>query len=297
MRFIGTKIVIAEAMSRAAYNLFRGWTLPADENGADEGYLVEYQDGGKPNVPGRAGYVSWSPKEQFDAAYRPCTAMTFGLAVEALKRGMRVARAGWNGANQWVCLGAGRLDLPAASFWNEHTRAHAEQNGGCATVRPYLILKTAQDDILMGWAPSQSDVLAEDWMMVDVVETKTYHDGTKATGPAPLPSISPAEQERLQQHVDMVRESGCAPGDGAGQQQEAAPAAVADLPPHQKRVVEEKRELDERKQKLEAFFDTATFAQLDDSEQGRLHAQHDVMVDYSRILGDRIEAFTSLAAA
>lgn len=75
------------------------------------------------------------------------------------------------------------------------------------------------------------------------------------------------------------------------------PSAGAGLPPHQQRVVEEKRDLDERKDKLEEFFDTATFAQLDDSEQGRLHAQHAAMVDYSRILGDRIEAFTVLAAA
>lgn len=79
MRYIGTKTIIAEAMTRAAYNTFRGWTLPADENGADEGYLVEYQDGGKPNVPGRAGYVSWSPKEQFDNAYRARPAVP-GLA-------------------------------------------------------------------------------------------------------------------------------------------------------------------------------------------------------------------------
>lgn len=75
------------------------------------------------------------------------------------------------------------------------------------------------------------------------------------------------------------------------------PAPGAGLPPHQQRVVEEKRELDERKNKLEAFFDTATFAQLDDCEQGRLHAQHAAMVDYARILGDRIEAFTLPAAA
>lgn len=78
-RFIGTKVVAAEPMTRAAYNAFRGWTLPADENGADDGYLVEYQDGGLPNVPGRAGYVSWSPKEQFDNAYRARPAV-LGLA-------------------------------------------------------------------------------------------------------------------------------------------------------------------------------------------------------------------------
>lgn len=70
-RYIGTKIILALAMTRLAYNEYRGWDLPADENGADEGYLVEYQDGGKPNHPGHVGYISWSPKEQFEAAYLP----------------------------------------------------------------------------------------------------------------------------------------------------------------------------------------------------------------------------------
>ena len=67
--YIGTKIINARPMNRLDYTKFRGWTLPADENGEDEGYLVEYTDGGKPNLPGFAGYVSWSPKEQFECAY------------------------------------------------------------------------------------------------------------------------------------------------------------------------------------------------------------------------------------
>lgn len=87
--FIGTQIINAAPMNRADYNTFRGWTLPADEDGADEGYLVEYTDGGKPNVPGYAGYVSWSPKAQFDGAYRETAGLTFGMAIEALKLGNR----------------------------------------------------------------------------------------------------------------------------------------------------------------------------------------------------------------
>lgn len=67
--YIGTKMINAQAMTRASYNAMRGWTLPADEDGNDEGYLVEYLDGGKPNHPDFAGYVSWSPKAQFEAAY------------------------------------------------------------------------------------------------------------------------------------------------------------------------------------------------------------------------------------
>ena len=67
--YIGTKIINAKPMTRQEYNDFRGWQLPKDENGNDEGYLVEYLDGGKPNTAEYAGYVSWSPKAQFEAAY------------------------------------------------------------------------------------------------------------------------------------------------------------------------------------------------------------------------------------
>lgn len=67
--FTGTKTVNAKPMNRLDYNRLRGWALPANEDGADEGYLVEYTDGGKPNHPDFAGYISWSPKAQFDRAY------------------------------------------------------------------------------------------------------------------------------------------------------------------------------------------------------------------------------------
>lgn len=57
--FIGIKEVDAKPMTRGEYNEYRGWTIPADENPADEGYLVKYSD----------SYESWSPKEAFDEAY------------------------------------------------------------------------------------------------------------------------------------------------------------------------------------------------------------------------------------
>ena len=67
--YIGTKIINATPMNRADYNEYRNWNLPENEDGSDEGYLVEYTDGGKPNDSRHAGYISWSPKAQFDAAY------------------------------------------------------------------------------------------------------------------------------------------------------------------------------------------------------------------------------------
>jgi hypothetical protein len=70
LNYIGTKAVRATPMTRLAYTQLRGWMLPDDENGADEGFLVEYIDGGQANHPAFEGYVSWSPKEVFERAYR-----------------------------------------------------------------------------------------------------------------------------------------------------------------------------------------------------------------------------------
>lgn len=67
--FVGRKVVHAAPMTRADYNILRGWELPSDENGNDDGYLVEYADGGQANVAGFDGYVSWSPKDVFERAY------------------------------------------------------------------------------------------------------------------------------------------------------------------------------------------------------------------------------------
>lgn len=69
------------------------------------------------------------------------------------------------------------------------------------------------------------------------------------------------------------------------------PTATSTLQPHQQRVVDEKRDLDERATKLDAFFATPIFTGLDTSEQGRLREQLGYMRNYSDILGERIAAF------
>lgn len=68
--FIGTKRLLAQPMNRADYNSYRGWELPKDEDGSDAGYLVEYLDGGKPNDDRHGGYISWSPQDVFERAYK-----------------------------------------------------------------------------------------------------------------------------------------------------------------------------------------------------------------------------------
>lgn len=154
---IGTKMVTAQPMTRQAYNDYRGWTLPADENGADDGYLVEYMDGGKSNDSRHAGYISWSPKAQFDAAYRPTTGMTFGLAIEALKAGKLVARAGWNGKGMW-------LGLVLGYDYNPDDGKATTYALGCLKL-PWIGMKTA-DNKFVPWLASQTDMLADDWVLV-----------------------------------------------------------------------------------------------------------------------------------
>lgn len=68
--YVGRKDILAAPMNRRDYNDLRGWVLPEDEDGDDEGYLVEYVDGGKANVEGFRGYISWSPKDVFERAYQ-----------------------------------------------------------------------------------------------------------------------------------------------------------------------------------------------------------------------------------
>jgi hypothetical protein len=158
--YIGTKVVQARPMTRAEHNAYRGWPLPADENGADEGFLVEYLDGGKANHPQHKGYISWSPKEQFDAAYRAFGAMTFGLALEALKLGRKVARSGWNGKGMFLFL------VPGSTFQvNRPPLLGIYPEGTKVDYCPHIDMKTA-DNKVVPWLASQTDVLAEDWTVI-----------------------------------------------------------------------------------------------------------------------------------
>lgn len=166
-QYIGVKLINAKPMTRLEYNTFRGWALPADENGDDEGYLVEYLDGGKANHKDYEGYISWSPKDVFDRAYGPTTGMTFGLAIEALKKGSKVARAGWNGKGMWLVLVPGTKDVAL--------RAGTPYEKALGDVPPIEILPhidmwttnaQGRRAMLPGWLASQTDMLANDWSIV-----------------------------------------------------------------------------------------------------------------------------------
>jgi hypothetical protein len=70
--FIGTKVVNATPATKLIYCELRRWTCPENEDPDEEGYVVEYTDRiqNPPAVEGFQGYVTWSPKEVFERAYR-----------------------------------------------------------------------------------------------------------------------------------------------------------------------------------------------------------------------------------
>lgn len=94
--------------------------------------------------------------------------LTFSDALVALKQGEKVARAGWNGKDQYVVAQAQATTTDAAKIWNPHNKAHAEKLGGQIDVAPYCTLKTAQDTLVMGWVPSTGDLFAEDWVVLSI---------------------------------------------------------------------------------------------------------------------------------
>ena len=101
------------------------------------------------------------------AGYRPH--FDFGDAIRHLKAGRRVTRAGWNGTGMWLSLSGpltGR-EIAFENFWSKNNSEFARLNGGSAVVLPSISMKTVDGGILMGWLASQTDMLAEDWVVVD----------------------------------------------------------------------------------------------------------------------------------
>lgn len=143
-KYLGVKIVEAKPMTADGAEIIL--KRPINTINADDcnGYFVKYPD----------GYASWSPKKQFEEAYRQIGGMTFGLAIEALKKGFRMARAGWNGKGIFI-----ELQVPDENSKMTH---------------PYIFIDTTglESDNLFAprdrvpWLASQTDMLAEDWMEV-----------------------------------------------------------------------------------------------------------------------------------
>lgn len=92
--YTGTKTIKAVPMTKGAYNKYRGWDMPADEDANEPVYLVEYEadPSSKPNHPDHAGYISMSPKHVFDKAYRPSETYIDRLHIEKADLDDKIAK-------------------------------------------------------------------------------------------------------------------------------------------------------------------------------------------------------------
>lgn len=80
--------------------------------------------------------------------------MNFGQAIEAMKNGKKVARAGWNGKGMYLYLADGGL----------LTEAIGDDS---FPFTDSIVMKTTDDKYCIGWLASQTDMLAEDWKIVE----------------------------------------------------------------------------------------------------------------------------------
>ncbi len=134
-KYIGVKIIEAKKIQ---------------EGTGAECYKIKYPD----------GYTSWSPTKAFEEAYRRIDGMTFGLAIEAMKKGCSVARKGWNGKDQFIYLIKGSAMQKVLQYgYGEYV--------GEPTIVDTLAIKTTSNQIQIGWLASQTDMLAEDWYIVE----------------------------------------------------------------------------------------------------------------------------------
>lgn len=139
-KYIGTKMIEAEPMTKFEYNKLKDRNIPGEDQ---EGYKVGYfYDMTKTD---KAGYESWSPKTQFEEAYRESTNLNFGIAIELAKKGFKVARQGWNGKGMYLEM------------------QNVDENSKMGY--PYIYLKTV-DNKFVPWNPNNLDMLSEDWVIV-----------------------------------------------------------------------------------------------------------------------------------
>lgn len=89
----------------------------------------------------------------------------FSHALAWIKDGLKATRAGWNGPGQWVALSPG-FQLEPSRVYSGPVRAAVEASDTLGNFSPYLLLANSSGDYVP-WAPSQGDLLADDWSTVE----------------------------------------------------------------------------------------------------------------------------------
>ena len=84
--------------------------------------------------------------------------MNFGKAIDLLKEGKKVSRKGWNGKNQYIELAT---NISYKNVDGEIINISHKTMGNKA------IAFIGTSGIQIGWLASQSDMLSDDWELID----------------------------------------------------------------------------------------------------------------------------------
>ena len=84
--------------------------------------------------------------------------MNFGKAIELLKEGKKLRRNGWNGKNQYIELAT---NISYKNADGEIININHKTMGNKA------IAFIGTSGIQIGWLASQSDMLSDDWELID----------------------------------------------------------------------------------------------------------------------------------
>ena len=87
--------------------------------------------------------------------------MNFGDALNALKEGKKVARQGWNGKGMF-------LYYVSEGAYTAKTAIAEEiaDESGLVAYGAYVAIKSVSGVVYI-WNPSQQDLFAEDWVVID----------------------------------------------------------------------------------------------------------------------------------
>ena len=87
--------------------------------------------------------------------------MDFGTAIDAMKDKRKVARKGW----KWECMFLYYVPAGAYAPCTDIAKSFVNEDG-LVEYGAYIAMKTAQGNVVP-WLASQTDMLAEDWMIVE----------------------------------------------------------------------------------------------------------------------------------
>lgn len=118
----------------------------------DAGFLINNITNAKPNTD--------FTEEQTTNEFIQTGNLTFGMAIEALKLGRKVARTGWNGKFMYL------VHFSPVSHGLEMLTVYDKEEGTTLPLLPFILMKTA-DNCYVPWLASQTDILAEDYSIVN----------------------------------------------------------------------------------------------------------------------------------